>query len=239
MKKAHSTRRSDPSKAIAYLRVSTDEQRLGPEAQRAAIENWARREGVDVVGWYTDQGVSGGSDIENRTGLAAALGQLRAEGAGSLVVAKRDRLARDVYVAATIERAAAGAGAKVVCADGVGNGETPADAFMRTILDGAAAYERALIRARTKAALAVKKARGQNVGTPPYGYRLGEDGKTLVPDEQEQQTLAVVRSMRAAGASYRAIHQEATSRALFGRTGRPFTLQAVFTMASRATPPAP
>ena len=48
--------------------------------------------------------------------------------------------------------------------------------------DAAAAYERALIRARTKAALAVKKARGESTGTPRYGLSLGGDGKRLVPN---------------------------------------------------------
>ena len=70
-----------------------------------------------------------------------------------------------MYIAATIERAVAHGGGRVVCADGVGNGETSADAFMRTIIDAAAAYERALIRARTRAALGVKKSRGESTGT--------------------------------------------------------------------------
>ena len=40
---------TDTRTAVAYLRVSTDEQHLGPEAQRAAITAWASREGVSVV----------------------------------------------------------------------------------------------------------------------------------------------------------------------------------------------
>jgi site-specific DNA recombinase len=165
--------------AVAYIRVSTDEQRLGPEAQRAAIEAWAAREGIQVAAWRIDQGVSGGSDLGDRPGLVAALGELRALGAGLLVVAKRDRLARDVYVASTIERAVAQGGARVTSADGTANGDTPADAFMRTVIDGAAAYERALIRARTKAALAAKRARGERSGEVPYGMRLSADGAKL------------------------------------------------------------
>ena len=43
------TRPGNPKRAVAYLRVSTDEQRLGPEAQRAAIAAWAVREGITVV----------------------------------------------------------------------------------------------------------------------------------------------------------------------------------------------
>jgi site-specific DNA recombinase len=217
-----SRRGPDIAKAVAYLRVSTAEQHLGPEAQRASIETWAAREGVTIVAWHVDHGVSGGSEIDDRPGLVAALGQVRAEGAGAFVVAKRDRLARDVYIAATIERAVTRSGARVVCADGVGNGETPADAFMRSILDAAAAYERALIRARTKAALAVKKARGENTGSPPYGFRVILDEKRLIPDEREQETLTALRALRAEGLSFRAVRRESAARGFMSRSGRPF-----------------
>jgi DNA invertase Pin-like site-specific DNA recombinase len=91
---------------------------------------------------------------------------------------------------AGVERAAASAGAVVVSAAGEGNGTAPADAFMRTVIDGAAAYERALIRARTTAALAVIRARGQKTGgSLPYGFRLDVDGRTLVAVEGEQVTI--------------------------------------------------
>ncbi len=65
--------------------------------------------------------------MDQRPALVAALAELRAEGAGVLVVAKRDRLARDVYIAAGIERHVARLGARVWSADGVGNGDAPAD----------------------------------------------------------------------------------------------------------------
>ncbi len=219
--------------AVAYLRVSTDEQRLGPEAQRAAIQGWAGKEGVTVISWHEDHGVSGGANVDQRPALVAALGELRAEGAGILVVAKRDRLARDVYIAAGVERHVARLGACVIAADGVGNGDGPADQFMRTVIDGAAAYERALIRARTKAALRVKMARGESTGVPPYGFHVAVDGKTLERDDHEQHVLAEVIALRHAGLSYRRVCREATAGGLLGRTGRPFTLAAIYAMVSR------
>jgi DNA invertase Pin-like site-specific DNA recombinase len=209
--------------------VSTDEQHLGPEAQRASIEQWTKREGVQVISWHLDQGVSGGSDIDDRPGLIAALSELRARRAGVFVCAKRDRLARDVYVAGAIERAV-GHDARVVCADGIGNGESPADSFMRNILDAAAAYERALIRARTKAALAVKKSRNEFTGNAPYGFRISDDGKTLIADQDEQLTLATLQILRSKGLPFRQLRQAATERGLLSRTNKPFTLQAVYAM---------
>jgi DNA invertase Pin-like site-specific DNA recombinase len=103
----------DPKVAVAYLRVSTQEQDLGPEAQRAAIEAWAARQGVRVVSYFEDR-LSGGSKVEDRPAMLEAFGALRTAGAGLLVAAKRDRIARDVVVAATVEQMARDLGARVV-----------------------------------------------------------------------------------------------------------------------------
>src|SRR5208283_5556733 len=131
-------RTGSPLVAVAYIRVSKDDQKLGPEAQRASIEAWATREGVSVAAWHVDAGVCSVTAIDGRPALVAALASLREHGAGILVVAKRDRIARDVVLTAGVERAAAQSGAAVVSAAGEGNGSSPADAFMRTVIDGAA-----------------------------------------------------------------------------------------------------
>jgi len=226
MTNAKRSRSGNPRIAIGYLRASTSEQHLSPEAQRAAIEGWAALAGVEVAAWHVDAGVSGGADIAERPALLAALAELAARRAGALVVAKRDRLARDVVIAATIERAAAAAGARVVTADGTANGTTPADAFMRTMLDGAAAYERALIRARTSAALQAKRARGERAGTVPFGFSADAAGR-LTPNAAEQEVIAIVAELRAAGMSLRAIVAELAARGVRSRGALPLALPQV------------
>lgn len=200
----------------------------GPAAraggQRVAITTWAERAGVAVVAWFTDAGVSGSADVAERPALVAALQALREHRAGVFVVAKRDRLARDVAVAALVGRAVREAGACVVSADGRGNGEEAADAFMRAILDGGAEYERAVIRQRTRAALAAKRARGERAGALTFGYRLAEDGARLVPEPDEQQAIARVRELRAAGVSFRRIVAVLDAAGIVGRTRRPLGL---------------
>ncbi len=214
-------RTGSPTVAVAYIRVSTDDQKLGPEAQRASIEAWAAREGVQVAAWRVDQGVSGACDVSDRPALLGAIAALREHGAGLLVVAKRDRVARDVVIAATVERIAQASGARLVSADGTANGDTPADAFMRTVIDGAAAYERALIRARTKAALAAKAAKGERAGAVPYGFRVAADGVRLETNEDEQAVLVAIRELRAAGLSHRRIVAELAARGFVSRAGKP------------------
>jgi DNA invertase Pin-like site-specific DNA recombinase len=224
-------RTGNPKIAIASIRVSTDDQKLGPEAQRSAIEAWAAREGVQVAAWHVDAGVSGASPIEERPGLLAALSALREHDAGVLVVAKRDRVARDIVIGATVERAANTAGAKLVSADGAGNAEGIEGMMVRGMTDLFAAVEREMIRSRTKAALAAKKAKGERVSRHmPYGYRLSADGVRLERDEDEQAVIAIVRTLRAEGLSQRAIAAALSQRGLLSRVGKPYAQSQVACM---------
>jgi DNA invertase Pin-like site-specific DNA recombinase len=208
--------------AIAYLRASKREQRLSPEAQRAAIAAWAACERVRVAAWCIDHGVRSVTPLEQRPALCAALGAVRQHRATLFVVAKRDRIARDVMLAANVERAVSLAGARVVSASGEGNGDSPADAFIRTVIDGAAQYEHGLIRARTRAALEAKRARGERVGSIPFGFTLAADGVHLVLDRHEQAIILRARSLRGRGLSFRAVAARLATEGRTNRKGRPF-----------------
>lgn len=76
---------------------------------------------------------------------------------------------------------------------------------MRQITAAFAEYELALIRSRTKAALAEKRRRGERVGGIPYGFKLAQDGKTLIAVTQEQATITKITRMRKHGKSLRKI----------------------------------
>jgi DNA invertase Pin-like site-specific DNA recombinase len=152
-----------------------------------------------------------------------------------LVVAVRDRLARDVEAVVAIERAVRSSGAVIVQADGTGNGADPGARFMRRIDDARAEYERALISARTKAALGAKRARGERVGEVPFGYRLASDGKTLEPSPEEQSVIAAVLDLRGQGLSYRAAAAELARRGVTSpRSGRPLAAQQVHRIVQRS-----
>lgn len=210
--------RSAPQAAprvVGYVRVSTDDQALGPEAQRAALARWCEAHGAELVAVFEDLGVSGGRgmdrhglslDLAQRPGLLAAVDALADLDAGVLLVAKRDRLFRDAVAAAMIERLAARSGARVTSADGAGDGDGPEALLMRRLIDAFAEYERALIRARTRSALAVKRARGEKTGGDvPFGYCLDDDGRTLRPDPAEARVVDLVRELRADGFTMRGI----------------------------------
>jgi len=84
---------------IAYLRVSTQRQHrsgLGLDAQRAAINHFAARESLTVAAEFVEAETGKGADaLDRRPQLAAALAAAKAAKC-SVVVAKLDRLSRDV-----------------------------------------------------------------------------------------------------------------------------------------------
>jgi site-specific DNA recombinase len=222
-------------RAIGYIRVSTEDQHLGMDAQRATLDAWCARHGAELAAVHVDHGISGAAPLDKRPGLLAAVEAL--DKGSVLLVAKRDRLARDVMLAAMVERLAERAGASVASADGVAAGNGPEAQLMRSIIDAFAQYERALIRARTKAALAVKRGRGEYTGgDAPYGYRLegtpvprvvkgkprvSLEGGRYVPVPEEQATIALARELRQ-GRTLRAVAAELQARGIVSRTGRPF-----------------
>ena len=214
---------TDPKLAVAYIRVSTDKQAEGPEAQRQAIESWARSNGVTVVSWHQDIGVSGAASLSDRPGFLDALAALEESSAGLLVVAKRDRLSRAEPVElAMVERQIERLGAVSVSADGAGNGNDASSLLMRRMVAAFAEYELLIIRARTKAALQAKKARGERTGSIPFGKALAADRKTLVDNHFELAVIAKARALAAVGTSLRAIAKTLNAEGHRSRSGTPF-----------------
>jgi DNA invertase Pin-like site-specific DNA recombinase len=221
--------------AVAYLRVSTDAQAasgLGLDAQRAAIEAAAARLGLAVASWHTDAGISGGAALDARAGLCEALAALRR---GSvLLVAKRDRIARDVLVSAMVERLAARKGARIVSAAGEGtDSNSPADVLMRQMLDAFGQFERALISQRTRAALQAKRARGERAGGVPFGYSADASGR-LTPNADEQRVLSVLRKLRADGFTLRQVADELNAQGYRTRRGTAWRYQYVQALSAAA-----
>jgi len=231
-------KRADPGKVVGYVRVSTDEQALGPDAQREAIEAWCRAHDARLCAVHEDLGISGATPVERRAGLNLAFDALGEHGAGVLLVAKRDRLARDVEVGAVAERMAERLGARVLSADGAGNGDGPEHELMRNLIGCFAAYERALVAARTKAALRVKKAKGQRVGAIPLGYRLADDGVSLEKDPHEQEAIALAHELREGGLSLRAIDRELRRRGFRPRGGKAWHVQTLSNILQAESAPA-
>ena len=82
---------------------------------------------------------------------------------------------------------------------------------MRTLVDAFSQYERALIRARTKAALAARRSQGLRTGQIPFGQRLADDGVSLEEHPEEQRVIYLVNRLRSEGLTIQAIADELNS----------------------------
>src|SRR5207253_11046790 len=88
---------ADSTKAVGYIRVSTDKQAehgVSLEAQQAKLTQYAALYDIELVEVIVDAGVS--AKTLDRPGLQRALGMLRKGQASALLVAKLDRLTRSV-----------------------------------------------------------------------------------------------------------------------------------------------
>jgi DNA invertase Pin-like site-specific DNA recombinase len=145
--------------AIGYTRVSTKKQKrsgLGLEAQRQAIASFAAAEGFTVSQWFSEAESGKGADAEaTRPQLKAALAAAR-KARGPVLVAKLDRLSRDVaFISGLMAHKV-----EFIVTE-LGRQDDP---FVLHMFAALAQKERALISKRTKEALAVRKARGKKLG---------------------------------------------------------------------------
>jgi DNA invertase Pin-like site-specific DNA recombinase len=161
------TPRNAATRAIGYLRVSTDEQAmsgLGMAAQSHTITRAVEARGWTLAEMMTDDGKSGGTMA--RPALTAALDALDAGAADVLVVAKIDRLSRSVLDYARITERSRRNGWSIVALDVDVDTSTPTGGLMANMTAAIAEWERQIISVRTIEALAAKRAAGARLGRP-------------------------------------------------------------------------
>src|SRR3954453_3913013 len=154
-------------RVIAYLRVSTDEQKnsgAGIAAQKAAIVAECQHRGWHIVQVVEDAGFSA-KDLK-RPGVQAALDALKRKQADALVVSKLDRLSRSMLDFTGVMATAQKQNWALVALDCAVDTTTPAGEAMAHVLATFAQFERRLIGQRTREALAVKRKEGIRLGRP-------------------------------------------------------------------------
>lgn len=184
-------------RAIAYYRVSTQRQGrsgLGIEAQRAAVQRFADGEGYELIAAFTEIETGKGADaLDRRPHLAAALAAARKERC-PVMVAKLDRLSRDVAFIATLMANRVPFIVAELGAD--------ADPFMLHLYAALAEKERRLISDRTRAALASRRQVGTKLGNPTNPLQAADKGRAVAVAEANTfalKVLPVIRDIEAAG----------------------------------------
>jgi DNA invertase Pin-like site-specific DNA recombinase len=186
---------------IGYVRRSKanrkrpDDPAHGIGAQRATILAEAERRAWEVVWAGADDGWTGAHT--RRPGLTWALEQLASGHADGLVVAKLNRLSRSVADFAALLRTAQKQRWSLVALDLGIDTSTVNGRLVANIVMSVAEWEREIIAERTREALAEAKEQGVRLGRP-----------ILV----EPSTVELVRGLRDAGHTLRAIAEELNGR---------------------------
>jgi DNA invertase Pin-like site-specific DNA recombinase len=164
------------------------------EAQRAAVARFAEAEGITILHEFTEVETGKGSDaLDRRPQLAAALASARLAKC-PVVVAKLDRLSRDVALIA-------GLMAKRVPFI-VAELGTDADPFMLHLYAALAEKERRLISERTRAALSSRKTNGAKLGNPTNTAQAAAMGRQISvrdADRFAESVLPIVQSIQQSG----------------------------------------
>jgi DNA invertase Pin-like site-specific DNA recombinase len=209
-----------PKPVVAYIRVSIARQGrsdLGLEAQQAAIDRFCEAEGFEVVAEHVEVETGKGADaLDRRPELAKALSEAKRRKC-AVLVAKLDRLSRDVaFIAGLMSQRVP----FIVAELGM-----DADPFMLHLYAALAEKERRVISARTRDALQAAKARGQVLGrngaerlAPAYKVQAVERAVELAP---------VLRELQASGLSARGMAVELNRRGLETASGGRWHAQTV------------
>lgn len=189
-----------PSRAVGYIRVSTDaqgERGYGLDAQRTLIEEEASRRGWTLERVYVD--VASGKSIRRRPEFVEMLLAMEAGEADVLIVAKLDRLSRSLLDFAQLMATAQSQGWGVNALDiGVDTSSINGELIAHIIM-ALAQWERRIIGQRTSLALDQVRARGTKLGRPS-----GVDADTL----------RLIRVLRNAGKSYQRIADALTAEGI-------------------------
>ncbi len=185
--------------AVPYYRVSTVRQGrsgLGIEAQRTTVQRFAEAEAITLLPEHVEVETGKGADaLDRRPQLATALAAARSAKC-PVLVAKLDRLSRDVafisgLMAQRIPFIVAELGAD-------------ADPFMLHLYAALAEKERRLIGERTRAALSARKVQGARLGNRSNASQaalLGREAQIAEADRFAANVLPLVEAIRASGGS--------------------------------------
>ena len=222
---------------VAYLRVSTKEQGLGIDAQRAVVRAYCKAQSARIVSEYEEK-ESGKRD--DRPALAKAIADAK-KWKATVVVAKLDRLSRDTHFVTGLLKS----DVEFFFCD-----LPQANRMLLHVMASIAEGEREMISQRTKAALAATKARGTLLGganpkcannLKPAAQAIGraKAHKAISAKARAADALIVndMQTLKAEGRSLKEIADALNARGLTGQRGNPWNAMQVSRTLKRAESP--
>lgn len=224
--------------AVIYARVSPQPKINRKEATIASQIDLCHKQcelsGLKVLATFSDRGKSGSLPAEERDGLRDAM-RMACQQPAAIVAYSLDRISRSVRELSRIVDELGSNGAQMILIKESIDTTTYTGRFVFTVFAALAEMERERVAERTRDALRSRFERGVDLKTnnPPYGYRIGEDGKMYVY-EPEMKTLKLVFEMRERGLGSTAIARELAALGHVTRAGTPVNRRWVDSHITRA-----
>ncbi len=220
----------EPQKVVGYVRVSTEDQGefgSSPEAQESRIRAYCEATNLDLIDLVS---VDESAKSLDRPGLKAVLAYLDRLDASGVVVAKIDRLTRDLGDWQDLLRRyfSMKAGMRLYSVSDAVDTASAKGRFLLNLHVALAQLERETTVERTQEVLDFKRAKGDRTGGIPFGFDLDEDGPRnkrgrpirLVENPSEQTSVRWIQLWKFEGKSLRAIAERLNTLGVPTKTGR-------------------
>lgn len=173
-------------RAVGYCRFSSENQSDGfsIEAQKKAIEEFATKEGYELLRFYVDEAKTG-TTTEGRTSFLEMLSDSKKGEFQIVIVHKLDRFARNRVDSAVSKKVLKDNGVRLISVLEKLD-DSPESIILESVLEGMNEYYSQNLSRETKKGMRVAGAMGRILGTIPFGYTTDKDKKfVLVESEAE------------------------------------------------------
>jgi len=215
--------------AVTYSRYSSDSQREESiEAQRDAIQKYAKDKGYTVVKQYADHALSG-RESDKRLSFLQMIEDAKQGLFRVILIHKQNRFARNRGEAVYYKTKLKKYGVKVIAVtEDFGDG--PVAVLMESILEGLAEYQSFDLANEVMKGLMVNAKHCKHTGGKPlYGYRVNKELKYEI-EEPEAKVVRLVFEKTAEGWSYAEIVNYLNNNGFRKRKGKKWGRNIIFYM---------
>ncbi|MCB9764450.1 MAG: recombinase family protein [Alphaproteobacteria bacterium] len=192
------------------------------------LEKLCRAQGIGLSCLFKDDQSALTAPLSERPGLVAALKELALLGASGLLVSSFAQLGGRLAWAAVAEVVERQGAALFSLRERVPADEASLDATLGDAKAAFADHPRLVRAVEIRAGQGRRSRAGKRISRHlPYGYRLGEDGDSLVEVPEELSVLERMKALRARGLSYQRVAATLDAEGLPTRKGKPWASSSV------------
>lgn len=211
--------------AVIYARYSSAAQRDASIDQQIKVcQDYAQRQGIEVVGVYEDRALTGTND--KRPGFQRMIRDSARRQWQYVLVYTLDRFARDRYDSAKNKHELKQNGVRVLSATEHLT-DDPTGILMESILEGYAEYYSRELAQKTKRGMADNASRCMVNGPLPVGYQRGSDGRYAIYEPDAAVLREVCRRVLA-GETISTVADDLSRRGAQTRKGKPWTRELLY-----------